>query len=138
MIIETSLLDGKKEIKEKIDFSDKIDRKYDILDIEDCIVQGYLNYEHELLETNLFIDVKLVLASTRTLKPIDYHLQFKLDLIFGNSKDADYVLEDKIDLGAIIYGHILLEKPLTIYSDDEKPHEKPREINPAFAALKDL
>lgn len=125
------------EVNTSVDFSEEIKDHDDIISIEPCYVKGTLEFEYEELFVNLDIDVKLVLASSRSLTPVDYQLQFRLDLIFGESEDADFVLTEEILLGEIIYGHILLEKPLTIYLDDEleEDDEKPKKVHPAFKDL---
>lgn len=137
MKIFSALINGRKTVNEEIDFSENIKNHDTILDIEKCFVNGKMYFKNEQLYTELAINVKLVLASSRSLKPIDYNLNFDLDLIFGSSKAADYELTKEIDLGEIIFGHILLEKPLAIYLDDETPQEIKKDINPAFKDLKD-
>lgn len=138
MKIIPALIDGVKQVNENIDFIDHVEGKNEIINFKKCHVSGTITKEYGLLKTDLDIVCDLVLSSTRTLKPIDYHLEFNLDLIFGESKDADYSLIDEIDFTKIIYGHILVEKPLTIFNIDETPLEKEKAINPAFESLKAL
>lgn len=136
MKIIPALIDGVKQINESIEFVEHVEGKNDIISFKECNVKGTIIKEYGLLTTNLDVVCDMVLSSTRTLKPIEYHLEFNLDLIFGESKDADYALSDEIDFSKIIYGHILVEKPLTIYNDDETPLENKKAINPAFESLK--
>lgn len=139
MIIYPNLIESSLNIDEKIDFKDKIKDNNDIIDIKECFVLGTAKWELDNLIVDLTVDCLLVLASTRTLKPIEYRLTFPLNLIFGDHEEADFVLSNEIELGEIIYGHILLEKPLTIYNEDEEllvEEEKP--IHPAFEVLKDF
>lgn len=137
MKIDIALIKDTFEIDTSLDYSDRIKNNDDIISIEPCFVKGVLEFEHETLFTNLTINVDLVLASSKTLKPIDYNLEFRLDLIFGDSEDADFALTQEIELGEIIYGHILLEKPLTIFYEDEVEEEveEPKKIHPAFKDL---
>ncbi|MDY0278080.1 MAG: DUF177 domain-containing protein [Acholeplasma sp.] len=137
MIIHTALIDDIKNINEDIDLNHYADKEYDILAINKCHIEGTLRMLHNELYVDLKVNTNLVLASTRTLKPINYDLDFDLNVLFGDSKDADYALIDDINLGEIIYGHILLEKPIKIFNDDEEALEKEKVTNQAFKELKD-
>lgn len=137
MIIYTSLINSVKTVKEEIDFSEKIVNIPDIISIKPCYITGEILVKNEQLYTELNIKVDLVLASSRSMEPIDYKLDFDLDLIFGSGLDSDFPLENEINLGEIIYGHILLEKPISIYLESETPQNKPKVTNPAFKGLKD-
>jgi uncharacterized metal-binding protein YceD (DUF177 family) len=138
MKINSSLIKSIYNIDTEIDYSEMIKNSNDIIEIKPCYVKGSFERVNDLLVTNLDIDVKLVLASTRTLKPVDYHLIFNLDLIFGESEDSDFALTPIIDLDEIIFGHIILEKPQVIYNEGEKEFEKEKETNHVFDALKDF
>lgn len=139
MKIYTSQIDGIKKIDKFFDFSNLIDKNNDILEIGECHVTGSIIPGYEELDLNIDINVDLVLASSRSLKPVNHHLSFNLVLNFGNGKEADFVLSNEIDLEEIVFAHILLEKPLTIFLPDEKPNdeEEKKGINPAFKELKD-
>lgn len=137
MEIFVSLIDGVKVVNETIDFSKEILGSSDIISISPCIITGELEMKNEQLYAYLKVNVDLVIASSRSLKPVDHKLNFDLDLVFGTGSDSDYPLENKINFDEIIYGHILLEKPLSIYLEDEPPIEKPKVTNPAFKDLED-
>ena len=137
MKIYAALINGVNPVKEVIDFSKEIEKNSDIISIEPCSITGEIEFKNEQVYTFLDVQVKMVLASSRSLKPIEHELNFKLDLVFGTGSDSDYPLEQEIDLKSIIYGHILLEKPLSIYLDDEAPEDKTNVTNPAFKDLKD-
>lgn len=140
MKINTSLIKDILNIDTTFDFNSRIKNRDDIIEIKPCHIIGTLRYEtNEILISDLSVSCSLVLASSRSLKPVDYNLNFNLDLIFGNSKDADFVLTNVIDLDDIIFGHILSEKPPTIYLEDEfeETINKTKKVNPAFKELAD-
>lgn len=139
MIVIPSLIESKKDVNQNIKF-DSIEKKHpEILDIHSCKALGTIEFENDILFVDLMIDAELTLASTRTLKPIKYKLSFPLNLIFGDHDDADFILKDEIDLSQIIYGHIILEKPLSIYDEDEEVYvDKTKRVNPFFEELKDM
>lgn len=138
MTIYPNLILEPLKVNETLDFKEEIKTRNDIIDIKETFVTGTIMFEDDVLFANLVVDVNLVLASTRTLKPINYHLKFPLDLIFGEHEDADFILENEIPLKEIIFGHIILEKPLSIYEEDEElVVKKKKTIHPAFESLKD-
>jgi|GEM_PF-632166 len=138
MTIYPNLILEPLKVNETLDFKEEIKTRNDIIDIKETFVTGTIMFEDDVLFANLVVDVNLVLASTRTLKPINYHLKFPLDLIFGEHEDADFILENEIPLKEIIFGHIILEKPLSIYEEDEElVVKKEKTIHPAFESLKD-
>ena len=139
MTITPSLIETVLNIDEFLNFKNKIKDRNDIIDISDAHITGLIKWEEKNLIANLKVDVLLVLASTRTLKPIEYQLVFPLYLIFGEHEEADFVITNEIELSEIIYGHIILEKPLSLYEEDEKLLiEEKKTTHPAFEQLKDL
>ena len=140
MIINTSIIKDKLNIDKTYDFDKYIKDRNDIIEIKPCHIKGTLKYEtNDVLVGNFQVNCDMILASSRSLKPVDHKLEFELDLIFGDNKDADFSLDTKINLSEIIYGHILSEKPLTIYLEDELEEtiETKRKVNPAFEKLVD-
>ena len=140
MKINTTLIHEMLNINTTYDFSNKIKDRNDILEISPCQIEGSLTFvDLSNLSCNLKVNCNLVLASARSLKPIDYPLSFNLDLLFGNSEDADFILEDEIPLSEIIFGHILLEKPVSVYLEEETEEviKEKRKVNPAFKELAD-
>lgn len=140
MIINPRLIKDKLNIDIRYDFNKYIKDKSDIIKFNDCHIIGILEYEtNEVLVASLKVDCDMILASSRSLEPVNYKLEFNLELIFGNVEEADFVLSDTINLTEIIYGHILSEKPPTIYLEDEVEAtiEEKKKINPAFSELAD-
>lgn len=139
MTIYPSLIESVLNINEKINFNHKIKDRNDIIEIKDSNIIGVAKWQDKNLLIDLNIDVELTLASTRTLKPIKHQLKFPLNLIFGEHEEADFVLTNEIELDEIIFGHIILEKPLSIYNEDEELLVKnEKTVHPAFEKLKDL
>src|SRR5690625_88231 len=139
MIVVPSLINNYKRINEEIKINKTKHNHPEILEIKNIYATGIIKWEEDNLYVNLNIESELVLARTRTLETINYNLNVPLKLIFGEHKDADFVLEDKIDLSEIIFGHIILEKPQSIYYDDEEVYiDKSKKVNPFFEDLKDF
>lgn len=139
MTIYPNLIENVLNINEKINFKHKLKDRNDIIEIEDSNITGVIRWLDNDLIASLDVDVYLTLASTRTLKPIKHHLKFPLNLIFGEHEDADFVITKEIELDEIIFGHIILEKPLSIYNEDEELLvENEKTVHPAFEKLKDL
>lgn len=139
MTIYPNLIENVLNINEKINFKHKLKDRNDIIEIEDSFVVGLVKWQDKNLLINLNVDVLLTLASTRTLKPIKHHLKFPINLIFGDHEEADFIITEEIQLDEIIFGHIILEKPLSIYNEDEELLVKnEKNVHPAFEKLKDL
>lgn len=139
MIIQPSLIKNFKRIDSEIEIDLTKYKHPEVIDIKDVYANGIIKWEEDNLFINLNIDANLTLASTKTLEPIDYNLKFPLELIFGEHKEADFVLEKKIDLSGIIFGHIILEKPQSIYHEDEEIYvDETKKVNPFFEDLKDF
>lgn len=140
MILYPGIIESRLEIDTLLNLNELIQDNHHIKSITRCHVSGEFEFKLEELIANLEVKVDLVLESTRTLKDVKYPLEFNLDLIFGTSRDSDYILEDKIDLNELVYGHILVYKPTTVYNEGEEPlvEEKQKKVNPAFSELKDL
>ena len=137
MKIFVSLVYGVKSFEEVLDFSENIINNQDFISISPCFVIGEMEIVNEQLEVRSKVSVNLVLASSRSLEPIDYKMIFDLDLVFGTGSDADYPLTNEIDFKDLVFAHILLEKPLSIYLESETPNDKPKVSNPAFKELED-
>ena len=122
------------------DFTNYIEDIVDIIKIEPAHISGtFQRVEDELIFTG-FVEVNLVLACSKTLKPVDYSMAFDANLIFGNTEDADYPLTEVIELSDLIFGYIISEKPYTIYHPDAKDilFEEEKSAHPAFADLDKL
>ncbi len=131
------------ELKEKTsleltyDYHQEIEDNIDILSIEPAHIVCQLDFVSGELLMNISVDVKMELACSKTLKPVEYQLSFNDDVVFGSSNDADFPLSDPLELTDIIFGYIVSEKPYTIYHPDAKNvlFEKEKSPHPAFADL---
>ena len=130
-MLERALLD------QTIDFSNHITNQTDILSIEATHVTGSFKQQGEEVVANLTVSSRLDMACAKTLKPVEVDLTFDLDLVFGQSDESDYPLIYPIELDDIIFGHILLEKPYTVYHPDADgiSFEEERKPHPAFKDL---
>ncbi len=131
------------ELKEKTsieltyDYSNEIENIVDILAIKPALITCELNFVSGELFMNISVQVDMDLACSKTLKPVPYSMDFDAEIIFGTSLEADYPLEDPLELTDIIFGYILSEKPFTIYHPDANDilFEKEKSPHPAFAEL---
>ena len=127
-------------IEFEVDYTNQIKPIVDFISIEPAHIKGTIRMLDKELICDIHIDVKTVLACSKTLKPVDYHMSFDAEIIFGDSEDADYPMAETIDLEEIIFGYIISEKPFTIYHPDaiETTFEKVKSPHPAFADLDKL
>jgi len=134
------------EIKEKAsldftyDYQKEIDSIEDILSIKPAIIHVDVNFQDDTLILNIDVSVDMELACSKTLKPVQYHMDIKEEVIFGDHEEADFILTNEIELSDIIFGYIISEKPYTIYHPDAKEllFEKEKSPHPAFADLDKL
>lgn len=124
-------------LNDTIDFSTLLQSQIDIIAIKPTKVTGYFKSQADDVIATLHISTALKMACAKTLKPVDVTLDFDLDLIFGSSDEADYPLGFPLELDDIIFGHILLEKPYTVYHPDadDISFDEERSPHPAFKDL---
>ncbi len=131
------------ELKEKpsidftYDYSKEIESTDEILAIEPAKIHAELKFLAGELHFDFTVDVNMVLACSKTLKPVPYQMHFKDLIIFGESIDADFPLTNPLEIPEIIYGYIVSEKPYTIYHPDADhvSFEQEKRRHPAFADL---
>jgi len=137
--MKISLTDLKEQtsIDFTFDYSNLIKDFEDIINIELTHIQGKSTYQLGELKLNLNIRTKLDLLCSKTLKPVPYEMNFDEEIIFGETQDSDYLLDEVNNLADIIFGYIISEKPYTIYHPDAKEtsFDKERSPHPAFADL---
>lgn len=113
----------------------------DVQKIADIKVIGQVKCDYQAVQFKLKITATAVMRCALTLKPVTVPVDFNMELLFGDFKDADYALEDPLDLEPIILGNILTELPYRAVSDeaDSSLFEAPKPTgHPAFEALSDL
>ncbi len=130
-------LRDKPSIKCTYDYHDVIENVPDVIAIKPAEVHADLSFQDDHLTMEVEIEVDLVLACAKTLKPVDYHLKANETIVFGHDEDADFVLEDPIPFSDIIFGYIISEKPLVVYHPDanQVTFKKKKSPHPAFADL---
>jgi uncharacterized metal-binding protein YceD (DUF177 family) len=119
------------------DYQDKIKDHEDILSIEPANIHIDIYHESNSMRFVIYVKVNMELECAKTLKPVNYHMEFEDEIIFSPSHDADFPIEDPIEISDIIFGYILSEKPYTIYHPDahDVKFEKEKSPHPAFADL---
>lgn len=122
------------------------DYKNEIKNIDDIIAIKPANFhidaffENDELTLSIIGDTMLTQPCAKTLKPVDVNIHVKTTLILSRNEDADYMLEDEIDLRSILFGTIIAEKPYVVYHPDAKDvsFDKEKRPHPAFADLDKL
>lgn len=131
-------------------------------------VSGDLFYQEPYVTGNFHVTADLVVPSSRSLKPVEYHQDFTFTENYSldqptkaeAAEEMDPIVkveDNQIDLQTAIEDNILLNIPETILTDEEEKEDlypkgsnwevvseqsfeegKKNQINPAFAKLKDL
>lgn len=112
----------------------------DVDSISNIQVSGPVIHENSEVHILLNVKAELIMLCAFTLKEVEVMLNFQLDLIFGNSVDADYELTNPLELDDIVLGNILTEKPYRVFhkTADRSLFEPKPEVHPAFAELDEL
>lgn len=137
MIFSIHQLKEVKTLDFTYDYKDHLKNVVDMLSIEPAHITADLNWIEDELIMDIHVDVNMVLACSKTLKPVPFEMSFDAEIIFGSSEDSDFPLSDPLELTDIIFGYIVSEKPFTIYHPDamNTSFEKERSPHPAFADL---
>ncbi|WP_297953302.1 YceD family protein [uncultured Lactobacillus sp.] len=138
-----------------------------LIDAKNVKVIGDLFYQEPFVTGSFHVTADLVVPSSRSLKPVDYHEDFTFIENYLDRKPTKEELEendtivqvedDQIDLQTAIEDNILLHIPTTILTPEEKEKNifpegqgwevvseasfeegKKNQVNPAFAKLKVL
>lgn len=138
-----------------------------LIDAKNVKVIGDLFYQEPFVTGSFHVTADLVVPSSRSLKPVDYHEDFTFTENYLDRKPTKEELEendtivqvedDQIDLQTAIEDNILLHIPTTILTPEEKEKNifpegqgwevvseasfeegKKNQVNPAFAKLKVL
>jgi len=134
------------DLKDKPSLDFICDYTNEIKSIEDIISIKPVNFHLDAFftddEVTLSVSghVDLTLTCAKTLLPVEHQMDMTESIIFGSSEDADFILEDEIDISDILFGYIIAEKPYVVYHPDAKNinFEKEKSIHPAFADLNKL
>lgn len=165
MIIEKSELINYKHIEKSYDFTldeEDIKNVKDIISFEYAKVKVEADYISELALIKIHVKGKMILRSTRTLKPVDYYFSEREELTYSFYQDEDlndeniiFVEDDKIDIDEEVISLIITSIPIKIIGKDEPEHferdgyevmsedeyyqkDKENKIDPRFASLSSL
>lgn len=138
-----------------------------LIDAKNVKVSGDLFYQEPFVTGSFHVAADLVVPSSRSLKPVNYHEDFTFTENYLDRKPTKEELEendtivqvenDQIDLQTAVEDNILLHIPTTILTPEEKEKNifpegqgwevvsetsfeegKKNQVNPAFAKLKVL
>jgi uncharacterized protein len=111
----------------------------DILSIEPATISYHITKVKDMFQLHIKGQIHMVLACSKTLKPVPFDVDLDDDILFGDSLDADFIIEPTIDLEALIHGVIISLKPVVIYHPDADgvTFEEEKEPNIFETLLKD-
>lgn len=124
-----------------LDFKHRLKDQTLMYDIDLVRVTGQVQFlQSRYVHFDLDIETTLTLPCAITLKPVSYPLSFKIEEDVSDTSDAEYqIVEDKINLGDIIWGAIIPMIPMQVYAEDAPRdlYEEEPKVNEVFAQLKD-
>jgi uncharacterized protein len=117
------IMDFPHHFQTSFDFQDQITEDLDILAISIADVSGTLErIDYNKYEMTLNVKVKMTAECALTLLPTDYQLEFSFSDLYSfvdDDSDDTVVLEkNTLDVYEIVWGNILLERPIRIVRDD--------------------
>ncbi|VEU82294.1 YceD family protein [Acholeplasma hippikon] len=127
-------------INQGLDLSTLIPNAEDLVALNNVQVEGKIYKKQGEVKFNLEVKAEVVQKCTISLLPVTYDLAFDTELTFSEDEETyDYILEDEIDLGQVIFAEILIEKEPFVYhesADLDKFLEPEKTGHPAFEGLK--
>ena len=108
------------------------ERNREVLDIQKIVVRGQAQYENGLYFLDYTLTYKIILASSRSMAPVDREEAYMVHEVFASVEDGsvqkdlledDLVLPfegDTIDLAASVADNILLHIPLKVLTPEEE------------------
>jgi len=123
-----------------IDYNNEIKNIDDILKIQPAHFHIDAFFENEDLILSVIGNVDLTLACAKTLKPVEQSIHIKTSIVIADHEEADFMLDEDIELHDILFGTIIAEKPYVVYHPDAKElsFEEKKSPHPAFADLDKL
>jgi len=96
-----------------------------------------IDYNNEIKNID---DILKILACAKTLKPVEQSIHIKTSIVIADHEEADFMLDEDIELHDILFGTIIAEKPYVVYHPDAKElsFEEKKSPHPAFADLDKL
>ncbi len=130
-----------KGIDLSLDFKSRLSDQSLMYDIDLVRVTGQVQFlQSRYVHFDLKVETTLTLPCAITLKPVIYPLSFTIEEDVSETSDAEYqIVEDKINLGDIIWGAIIPMIPMQVYAEDAPRdlYEEEPKVNEVFAQLKD-
>jgi len=131
-----------------LDLKEFIPEDEDILDVKPVVVDGTFYIEDdEHYHFDIRIQTTLIVACSRSLKPVELPLDFRVGETFSDDENDEFRQIDglTIDLLPVIWSNIYLEKPMRVIHpdaldmafDEKKSSDEETPINPKFEKLKD-
>lgn len=124
-----------------LDFKNRLEDQTLMYDIDLVKVTGQVQFlQSRYVHFDLTIETTLTLPCAITLKPVIYPLSFKIEEDVSETSDAEYqIIEDKINLGDIVWGAIIPMIPMQVYAEGapRDQFEAEPKVNEVFAQLKD-
>ena len=108
------------------------ERNREVLDIQKIVARGRAQYENGLYFLDYTLTYKIILASSRSMAPVDREESYTVHEVFASVEDGsvqkdlledDLVLPfegDSIDLAASVADNILLHIPLKVLTPEEE------------------
>ena len=120
------------EINEKINVEQQLLQRFpdQVLSASEFTISGDVFTDKGDVVTSLHVTGTLTVPSTRSLKPVELPMDFRLDEIYVNSKAAEKRYDDeeavfmvdedgKIDIDNAVVENIILQIPMIVLSSDE-------------------
>lgn len=124
------------DFKEQLDLKDELKQRYqDIIDVEPADVNGNLFNDRGLVISDVKVNVKLTVPSTRSLQPVDLELNFRINEAYNidaidTEEIEDYAIIIPIDdenptinVYESIIDNILLNIPTQVLTEEEKEND---------------
>jgi len=123
--------------EEVISFKNKINEE--IVDIDDCLVKGYFDYDKrsETYRFHMHISTNITALCVISLEPVKVLVDFDTDLFYTfkvADDDSFPIIGNIIELDEEIWGEIILQMPLRVVKEgityDEEEEVKLEKENP--------
>lgn len=133
-------LEALTSINQELDLSTYVLNAEDLVALNHVRVEGTIHKKIGEVKFNLNIKAEVVQKCTISLLPVSYEIDFDTQFIFSKDEENyDYILEDEIDLGQVIFAEILIEKEPFVYHESADMNmflEPEKTGHPAFEGLK--
>ena len=140
------------QIDETINFKEEDIKNTEIQRLENINVKGTISrIETDIYHININITGNMVLLCARSLEEVDYPLNIHVDKNINevaNDDEKQLILQNTLDIFAIVWENIVLEVPLRVIKEDANflkegngwslKDESDKETNSPFSELKSM